>query len=365
MGGQRSSDGIIRTVLGDVNSAAAGITLPHEHVFLNMQNYFTEPADPSSQERADEPITLQNLHWVHYNHLSNRDNLALDDEELAAAEIARFRDLGGGTLADVTPINLGRNPEGLARVSERTGVSIVMGAGYYIDQSYAPELAMDLKSEDQVAEQFVREIREGVGNTRVRAGLIGEIGCSWPLTDNERKVLRGAAIAQQETGAAITIHPGHVVEAPFEIMAVLTNAGANPERVIMGHMELTMPIGARVERAKLAEIGCYLEFDQMGISELQMYTYRSWLPGIPYIDIASDGDVLSEIQELIAEGYRDSVLISMDVCLKTCLAAYGGPGYGHIQEVVTRMMGDKGFSEEEIATITALNPARAITLSGT
>jgi phosphotriesterase-related protein len=259
---------------------------------------------------------------------------------------------------------LGRNSEGLARVSEQTGVNIVMGAGYYIDQSYSPELAMDIKSDDQVAEQFVREIREGVGNTRVRAGLIGEIGCSWPLTDNERKVLRGAALAQQETGAAITIHPGHVVEAPFEIMAVLTSAGADPERVIMGHIELTMPVEARVERAKLAETGCYLEFDQMGISELQMYTYRSWLPGIPYIDIASDGAVLSEIQELIADGYRESVLISMDVCLKTCLAAYGGPGYGHIQEVVTRMMEDKGFSEEEIATITAVNPARAIALSG-
>jgi phosphotriesterase-related protein len=243
-------------------------------------------------------------------------------------------------------------------------VNIVMGAGYYIDQSYSPGLGMDRKSEGQVAEQFIREIREGAENTSIRAGIIGEIGCSWPLTENERKVLRGAALAQQESGAAITIHPGHVVEAPFEIIAVLTEAGANPERVIMWHMELTMPIGARVERAKLAETGCYLEFDQLGVSELQMYTYRSWLPGVPYFDITNDGAVLSEIQELIEDGYRDSVLISMDVCLKTCLAAYGGAGYGHIQEVVTRMMRDKGFSDEDVATITATNPARALALGG-
>ena len=54
----------------------------------------------------------------------------------------------------------------------------------------------------------------------MKAGIIGEIGCSWPMTDNERKVLRGAAQAQQDTGASLLIDPGRNEAAPFEIREV-------------------------------------------------------------------------------------------------------------------------------------------------
>ena len=54
--------------------------------------------------------------------------------------------------------------------------------------------------------------------TGIKAGIIGEVGCTWPLTDNERKSLAAAAAAQRETGAAILIHPGRHPDAPPEIM---------------------------------------------------------------------------------------------------------------------------------------------------
>ena len=52
-----------------------------------------------------------------------------------------------------------------------------------------------------MADLMVHEIVEGVeGSGGVRCGVIGEVGCSWPLTDCERKSLQAAAIAQKKTG---------------------------------------------------------------------------------------------------------------------------------------------------------------------
>jgi phosphotriesterase-related protein len=350
-----------QTVLGPVDGADLGFTLPHEHLILEMRNYFIEPSDPSDLHYCDEPLSLENLHWVRYHHLSCKDNLVISDEATAVNEVESFKRLGGRTIVDVTPINLGRAPQKLAQIAKRTGVNVIMGTAYYIDQSYTPEMRMEDRTDEEIAELFIREIQEGVAQTGLRAGVIGELGCSWPLTKNERKVLRAGAMAQQETGAVISIHPGHMEEAPLEIMQVLMDAGADPTRVIMGHMELTVPIAARATRSKLADMGCYLQFDQMGISELQMYLYRSWLPGMPYMDIANDGARIGEIQDLIADRFLDRILISMDVCLKTCLATYGGPGYGHIQEVAIPMMKKKGVTDEQIEAITVENPRRAFT----
>ena len=57
------------------------------------------------------------------------------------------------------------------------------------------------RSEDDLTREMIDDITVGVGNTGIKSGIIGEIGCTWPLHDNERKVLRAAARAQKETGA--------------------------------------------------------------------------------------------------------------------------------------------------------------------
>ena len=113
-----------------------------------------------------------------------------------------------------------------------------MGAGYYVGDTHGADV--DAKSEDELADQMVAEVTEGVGATGVRAGIIGELGCSWPLQDNERKVLRAGAQAQQRAGAAILIHPGRNEAAPAEIIEVLADAGACTGRVIMSHLDRTV-----------------------------------------------------------------------------------------------------------------------------
>lgn len=354
--------GQAQTVLGWIDGDDLGFTLPHEHLFADLTNYLVEPSDPGERPLAHQPITLENLHWVLYHHSSSRDNLLLEDEETAIREAMLFKQAGGKTIADVTPNNIGRRPEALARVAREAGVNVIMGTAYYIEQSYDPKMRKGDVTEEEIAEEFVRDITVGVGEAGIRAGVIGELGCSWPLGEGERAVLRAGAAAQQKTGATISIHPGPDQRAPFEILDELVGAGADPRRIIMGHISMTLPPAAKEARLKLAELGCYLEYDLMGTPEVEALTYRSG-EGLPYMDFANDFMRVDQIIDVIDAGYLDRILVSMDVWLKTCLASYGGRGYAYIQEMVIPLMRKKGLTEEQIHTITVENPKRALTLA--
>ena len=235
--GNSQLSGKVQTVLGTVDPSTLGMTSMHEHVFIDLCAC-TPLHGGWLQARGEEKVALENLGWVRYDPFRNFDNLRLLDEKMAIYEIGLFKAAGGGTIVDATTIGIGRDPVALVNVAKATGVNIVMGAGYYVDVVHPSD--MDDRSEEQLASQIIDELTVGVGTTGVRAGIIGELGCSWPLTRNERKVLRAGAWAQKETGAAILIHPGRNPRAPFEILDILEDAGADGSRVIMGHLDRTI-----------------------------------------------------------------------------------------------------------------------------
>ena len=341
--------GMVQTVLGPVAPSELGPTMTHEHLLIDFLCMFNPPPEASVRARGYEPVTLENLGWVRYNCFSNRDNLMLMDEETAIAEAALYKRVGGGTIVDATTIGIGRDPLALARIARASNLNVVMGAGYYVDAVH-PE-GMDALAESDIAAQIVSEIQQGVGDTGIKAGIIGEIGCTWPLTANERKVLRAAATSQRETGAAILIHPGRDETAPREILDVLAEAGADVGRVIMGHLDRTV---TKFETLMdLANGGCYLEWDLFG-NETSYY---------PLSDIAmpSDAQRIDFIAKMVAEGFGERVVIAHDVCQKHRLVRYGGHGYGHIVEnIVPRMR--RRLSAEEVDAIVVANPARILTL---
>ena len=180
--------GQAQTVLGPVSSDILGPTMTHEHLFIDFSCMFHPPSEATIQHHAYEPVTLQNLGWVRYNSYSNRDNLLLLDEETAIAEALLYRRVGGGTIVDATTIGIGRDPLALARIARATGLNIVMGAGYYVDAAQ-PEEMNDLTDLD-ITQNIIDDIIKGVGSTGIKAGIIGEIGCTWPMAPNERRVLR-------------------------------------------------------------------------------------------------------------------------------------------------------------------------------
>ena len=343
--------GKAQTVLGPIGSAELGITITHEHLLSHAPHLAKEPIEPEARAIYRQPVSIEILGELRFRRRLNFDNLRLQDIDTAIDEVSRFKRAGGSTLVDATSIGIGRDPAGLARIARATGLNIVMGASYYVEETYPPERCVHERSEDEITQEIVTDIFDGADGTNVRAGIIGEVGCSWPLTDTERKVLRASGRAQRETGAPLTIHPGRHSAAPLEIVDVLREAGADLSRTIMCHIDRT--IDRKQSLAALAETGCVLEYDLFG----QEHSYNQ--VDLP-VDMPNDGARLCWLAWLIAEGYGRQIVISHDMFFKHQLVRHGGHGYGHIVENVVPYMRRKGFAEADIHAILEENPQRLL-----
>ena len=340
--------GLAQTVMGAIDPSELGATTTHEHLYIDFSFMYRPPQD-SLADLTDAPLTMENLGWIRHNHYSNHANLQLMDVDTAISEAALYKKVGGSTIVDVTTIGIGRNATALERISRESGVHVVMGAGFYVDAVLPDD--MHKRTVDIVAQRIIDDIRNGVDGTGIKAGIIGEVGCTWPLTDNERLSLRASAQAQQETGAAILIHPGRHPDAPAEILQVLADGGADIERVIIGHLDRTVFDMERLR--EIAASGCYLEWDLFG-SEGSYYPLAD-------LDMPSDAQRLDYIKRMCDEGYAGKIVVGQDICTNHRLARYGGHGYGHILENIVPRMRRKGFAEDEIDAITVHNPADVLT----
>ena len=280
------NQGLVQTVLGPVPPSELGPTTTHEHIYIDFSFMYRPAQDTPSPEMADAPITLENLGWIRRNYYSNRSNLHLMDLNTTIKEVTMYREVGGGAIVDATTTAIGRNPDALARISRESGVHIIMGAGFYVDAVHPED--MDERTVEDLAREISDDIMQGVGDSGIQAGIIGEVGCTWPLTPNERKSLAAAAVAQQETGAAILIHPGRHPDAPLEILELLANSGADISRVIMGHLDRTVFEFDALQR--IAASGCYLEWDLFG-------NEGSYYP-LAELDMPSDAQRLDFIKRI-------------------------------------------------------------------
>lgn len=341
--------GLVRTVLGDVEPAELGVVLPHEHVFFDLRARFS-PATGHGCGTGREPVSLANVGRIRYAQRTNLDNLHLDDVETAIFELENFRAHGGGTVVDLSPASNGRNVDKLCKVSEASGVHLVAGTGYYVDEFLTDEVSADRI--DALAAGMIRELDEGIDGTAVRAGIIGEVGCSWPLTERERASLVASALAQQQTGAAISIHPGRAAAAPAQIIEVLRAAGADLTRVVIGHLDRTFADAAGV--LAIADSGVYLEFDLFG-QESSHIRYGE-------IDLPTDMQRLRMIATVVEHGFGDRVLLSHDIALKHHLESYGGHGYAHLQRRVVPRLPEVGLGDDQIEQILRRNPAALLTM---
>jgi phosphotriesterase-related protein len=344
--------GFVRTVTDDIPPGDLGITLPHEHLLLTRYRWKREAGlplpDAGDDPRSHEPIMLRTADWVR-RHGRHPDEPNLTDEAVAIEEAARFMAAGGRTFVDATNTDLARDPAALVRIARATGLNIVMGAGHYLG-SYHP-LDMDSRSEDDLVAEIVRDVTDGAEGTAIRSGIIGEIGVEHPMAANERKSLRAAARAQRVTGAGLLVHPGRDSRSPFDVVELLREAGADLSHTVIAHIDRTL--FTHDEMRRLAETGVYLEFDLFG----QESSYYQYAP----IDMPNDATRIDHLTALAAEGFGDQLLISQDICRKTCLVTWGGWGYAHILENVVPVMRRKGMTAGEVDRILVDNPADMLT----
>lgn len=334
---------MIITVKGEIEKPEKGVILPHEHIFSDLRPL----VDPLDIPEFNEPLQLSNYGMVTRNPYAVLDNALLPDIDVQTEELKRFKKNGGSMIVDVTTDDFGRDPKKLKEVSERSGVSVVMGSGYYIDASVKEE--NKLKSVNEIATEIINDIT--VGRDGIRAGVIGEVGSSMETTDFELKSLEASAIAQKETGAPMHIHACLWNDEGVNALNHAIKCGANPEKLCVDHVDVLLN-NDYIHR--VLDTGAILDFDDFGKEFYVDRKYRNLLLG----SFASDKERVMKIKELIDEGYVRQIFITTDICLKSMLHAFGGWGYDHIHEHIIPMMQDFGITDEEIRIITEENPIR-------
>lgn len=332
------------TIRGPIPADQLGIVLPHEHILLDVAFEEGPLSDALYPELWDRKVTMRILGALHRDATSCRDNLMLDDPDLAARELAHFRRAGGATVVDATAAGVGRDPRTVRAIAERTGLNIIAGTGFYVARTHPA--FVEGKDIDELADLMVRELEQGMDDTDLRAGMIGEIGTGNPLHPREEKVLRAACRAHGRTGAPMQVHvQWHGDELP-RVHAILREERADPCRVVMLHMDDCVP---RELRLQAAGWGYYVSLDCFGVERYRGRTLEV---------LPRDTERIQWVLELVERGHLDQVLVSQDVWLKMLLKHYGGWGYDHLLVNVVPLMRRAGISDKQIERIMVHNPAR-------
>jgi len=346
----------IQTVQGPIDAASVGLTLPHEHLVVDCTNIWTDPTKSSwvgevltgaevgasLDQIANGPVRIEHLgNLLRAPHLS-RDNLLVDDPDLIVPEALRFALVGGKTIVDLTNFGLGRHPDMLKEISKRTGLNVVMGCGWYVQSSHPASLAA--RSEEDLAEELLREVVDGVGSTGIKPGVIGEIGTGNPMTAQESKVLRAACRVQRETGLPLNIHVS--LQTGIEALDLALSQDVDPTRITVSHCDT---FSNRDYQLAVAERGAWVSFDNFG---------ANWFFGSRVS--TDDGRRVEDLVNLMDKGFLNQLLVSHDVSTKIQLTKFGGFGYAYISHYVEPVMRAQGLSHAEIEVIRVANPARML-----
>ncbi len=333
----------VTTVAGPISSADIGVCLNHEHILNDVRSWWhrTSSVGLDPDEFARKRVGIEDVWDLKHDPFGNLDNCRLDDLELAVEEVGRFAALGGRTIVETTGMSIGRNLAGLREVSERTGVQIVAGTGYYLEASQPP-VALS-SSVEQLAESIVADIREGEGG--VRPGIIGEIGVSDRFSPAERKSLSAACLAQRETGLPMQVHLPGWFRLGDEVLDIVTSHGVDLGAVVLCHMNPSGPDPAYQRR--LMRRGAWVQYDMVG-AEL-FYADQG-------VQCTSDEEDAANIAALVRAGYGDRLLISSDIFLKSLLRRYGGPGYGHLLQYFVPRLERHGLGADDVEQLLVRNP---------
>jgi predicted metal-dependent phosphotriesterase family hydrolase len=260
---------IVRTVLGDIAPETLGPTDAHEHLFL------VTPAQPGDE---------------------------FADVERSLEEARTLVQAGGRALVDWTPIGLGRNLDGLARISHETGLHIVAATGLHRDPHYAHDDPLRAASEEQLADRFAAELG--------RCGIV-KVGAGYhAVSAFEAKAIAAAGQAHARVGAPVCVHTEHGTMG-LQLVERLRAAGVTPASVVLAHLDRNPDAG---EHAETAAAGAWLQFDGPGRT-------KYW----------PDSTIVQLIADLAARGHAGRILLGGDTGRASMMRAYGGgPGLDYL-----------------------------------
>lgn len=336
---------MVQTVRGAVSVDDLGLTLTHEHLLNDVSSWWTRSESPGVDPDvfAAAPINEAALWDLRHDPFGNRANLALDDVDLAIEELDRFAALGGCTVVETTGWGIGRDLAGLKRISERTGVQVVAGTGFYLEGSHPVDV--NALGADGVAERILADLRDGEDG--VRPGIIGEIGVSADFSIAEQVSLRGALTAQVESGLPVQVHLPGWLRMAGAVLDLVESVGADVTKVVLCHMG---PSGADLDYQRaLMDRGAWVQYDMLGMEVF----YADQGAQCP-----SDDQNAAHLVRLVERGYGSQLLLSQDIFVKSLLRRHGGPGYAHLLQYFAPRLRRHGLVEGQVLSLIADNPRR-------
>lgn len=297
------------TTLGPKDASELGMILPHEHVFVDLRT-------------PDQPGFAQ---------AETADVIRLMAPELAAARAA-----GVTALVECTPVGVGRRADILRAVSEAADMPLVVPTGIY-REPWVPDWAQ-AASEQALYEWMLGELNEQIEHSGVQAGFIKLSAGDDGITDCEAKILRAAARAARETGAAIGSHTirGQVVR---DQLNIIEGCGYTAARFIWIHASADPEIALNLE---LARRGAWIEYDWIG-------------------DEATDAGFVDRIERMLEAGLGGRLLLSHDRGWYDPAQPGGGTPkpFTYISQTFLPKLRAAGVDQATIEMLTHDNPFRA------
>lgn len=305
---------IINSVLGPLDTADLGFTLMHEHIMTGAGGVPRDYPELFGTGFIDRIVNA----------------------------LIQAKKGGVDTVVDATTIDLGRDVTILAEASRRSGVNIIACSGWWLEH---PRFVTGV-SADQYAQVFVREIREGIAGTNIKAGILKSASDITGVTPADEVTLRAVARAHLQTGAPIMIHSYSPGQVGRQQIAILKEEGADLTRVKIDHSNDTTDVEYLIW---ILEQGCYLGLDR--------YPGRN----------ASPLARTKTMKALIDAGYTDRLLPSHDCCLAPAIAedipgfmedmeAYNPHKYLYMKKVVFPQLREMGIPKATLDRLCVVGP---------
>ncbi|MBY8859064.1 phosphotriesterase-related protein [Nocardia sp. CA2R105] len=316
----------VQSVRGPVPAEQLGNTLMHEHVFVlgeEMRRNF-----PDFPDRWDDDVRIAD----------------------AVEKLRQCASRGIATIVDPTVIGLGRYIPRIQRINEQVDINIIVATGIYTYNEVpfqfhytGPGLLFD--TPEPMVELFVKDIREGIADTGVKAAFL-KCAIEEPgLTPGVERVMRAVGQAHVETGAPITVHTNPHTGSGLVAQKVLAEEGVDLTKVVIGHSGDSTDLNYLCE---IADAGSYLGMDRFGLDVLLPFEHR-----------------VGTVVELVRRGYADRMVLAHDAaCFIDWLSAEGKAAalpnwiYTHISDDVLPALRERGVTDEQISTMLADNPRR-------
>ncbi len=305
--------GTIRTILGDIDSADLGFTMPHEHILTKPQG---------SGVKATGHVGADH---------------ALDDLGRSVEMCTQYKEAGGDALVEATPESWGRNTRGMVECSRVSGVHVIACTGV-ICEEHGMDPETSGKTVNQLADEMVRDVVEGMDGTTHKAGWI-KVGTAYMnITANEEKYIRAGALAATRTGVPLHAHTTGGTMG-IEICEILKEENFDMDRMIIAHVDRNPDLWYH---RQMLGFGVYLIYDGPGKAKYYPDTIR--------VDL---------LRQLVNDGYADRLMLCNDMGRRSYHPAYGGgPGLSWIKERFLPRLRDEGFDENVVNGFMYDNPAR-------